>query len=185
MKIVNAKNLNPLILPLLPVALLTLTSCSSTVMSPPPVGSGRITYTKGVPGGEIVQTAETTAIVSRIDPAKRLVTLRAPDRNEFTVTAGREVVNLEQIGVADQVIATVVEKLVASLDQEGTNSDGLTTEVVAIDSSKRTATLRFEDGTTRTFPIRDDLDLSRHKVGEKVVFRFTERIAIKIEKLPK
>lgn len=181
----NANKLSRSILPLLPVALLALTSCSSTDTSPPPVGSGRITYTKGVPGGEVVQTVKTTAIVGRIDPAKRLVTLRVPNRNEFTVTAGREVVNLEQIGVADQVIATVVEKLVASLDQESTASDGLTTEVTAIDSSKRTATLRFDDGTTRTFPVRDDLDLSRHKVGEKIVFRFTERIAIRIEKLPK
>lgn len=181
----NAKSLKQLILPLCPVALLALTSCSSIDTSPPPVGSGRITYTKGVPGGEIVQTVETTAIVSRIDPAKRLVTLRVPNRNEFAVTAGREVGNLEQIGVADQVIATVVEKLLASLDQETTASDGLTTEVTAIDSSKRTATLRFDDGTIRTFPIRDDLDLSRHRVGEKVVFRFTERTAIKIEKLPK
>ena len=53
---------------------------------------------------------------------------------------------------------------------------------MAIDPGKRTATLRFEDGSTKTFPVRDDIDLSLRKVGEKVVFLVTEMIAISVEK---
>ena len=58
----------------------------------------------------------------------------------------------------------------------------MTAKVIAIDLEKRTATLRFEDGNTETFPVRADVDLSRHKVGEQVVFRVTEMIAIWVEK---
>ena len=54
--------------------------------------------------------------------------------------------------------------------------------MVAIDRTKRTATLRFEDGRTKTFPVRDDIDLSRRKVGEKVVFLVTEMVAISVDK---
>jgi hypothetical protein len=190
----KSRTLNLTTVALLPAALLASASCSTST-PPPPVGSGRITYTKGAPGGEIVQTVETTAIVTAMDEAKRLAKLQTPNRNEFTVKVGPKVVNFGQVSVGDRVNATVVETLVASLDKESSTSGGGTVsvaeasqevaEVIAIDSTKRTATLRFNDGNNRTFPIRDDLDLNRHKVGERVVFRFTERIAIKIEKLPK
>jgi hypothetical protein len=33
-----------------------------------------------------------------------------------------------------------------------------------------------------TFPVRDDIDLSRRKVGEKMVFQVTEMIAISVKK---
>jgi hypothetical protein len=54
--------------------------------------------------------------------------------------------------------------------------------VMAIDRTERTATLRFEDGETKTFPVRGDIDLSRHKVGDRVVFRHTEMVAISVDK---
>ena len=89
----------------------------------------------------------------------------------------------------------------ASIDKDGTAADGtaavvamagkgeqpggvvaenvqVTATIVAIDAGKRTATLRFEDGSTQTIPVRDDLDLSKRKIGEQVVFRVTEMVAI-------
>ena len=63
---------------------------------------------------------------------------------------------------------------------------GMTTQVtatvIAIDEKNRTATLEAADGRIRTLPVRDDIDLSKHKVGEKVVFQATEMIAISVEK---
>ena len=58
----------------------------------------------------------------------------------------------------------------------------ITATVTAIDQAQRTATLRFEDGSSRTFPVREDIDLSQRRVGETVVFQVTEMIAISIEK---
>ena len=58
----------------------------------------------------------------------------------------------------------------------------VTATVMAIDPMERTATLRFENGSTRTIAVRDDIDLSKRKVGEKVVFLLTNMMAISVEK---
>jgi Cu/Ag efflux protein CusF len=124
----------------------------------------------------------------------------------FMVKAAPEAVNFDQVRLGDQVNATVTQKIVAQLAKENIASgDGaaavaapapegdqpgrlvaentrVTGKVIAIDAERRTATLRFEDGSTETFPVRDDVDLSRRKVGEQVVFRVTEMIAIWVEK---
>jgi translation elongation factor P/translation initiation factor 5A len=163
-------------------------------------------YTKGVPGGVVVQTVKMTATVTAIDQAKRKATLLASDGKKFTVKVGPEAVNFDQVRVGDQVNATVTEKMVVSLDDKeapspegaaavvarapkGDQPGGLvaettqvTAKIITIDLEKRTATLQFEDGITQTFPVRADVDLSRLKVGEQMVFRVTEMIAISVEK---
>ena len=58
----------------------------------------------------------------------------------------------------------------------------ITATVAAIDQANRTATLRFDDGTVETLPVRDDIDLSKHKAGEKVVFLVTQKVALSVEK---
>ena len=58
----------------------------------------------------------------------------------------------------------------------------VTAKVVDIDQDKRTATIQFKDGETKTIAVRDDIDLSKHKIGDQVVFQITEMIAIKVEK---
>ena len=82
---------------------------------------------------------------------------------------------MQAIARVNRVFRTKPGGLVAQVTQ-------VTAMVVAIDQTKRTATLRFDDGSTETFPVRDDIDLSRHKVGERVVFRHTEMVAISVEK---
>ena len=42
--------------------------------------------------------------------------------------------------------------------------------------------IQMPDGTTKTFTVRQDVDLSKRSVGEEVVFRFTEAMAIRVEK---
>jgi hypothetical protein len=194
------------ILSLLPATLTTFTSCSSTSRPPPAEGNARISYTKGVPGGTIEQTVKMTATVTAIDQAKRTATLLGPGGKKFDVKVGPAAVNFDQVRVGDQVNATVEEKLVAHLVAAGAASgDGTvavaalaakgdqpggavaqstqeTAEIIAVDSVNRTLTLRFEDGTAKSFPIRGDVDLNRGKVGDHVVFRFTEMIAVWVEK---
>jgi len=189
-------------LALLPAALFTLTACSSTSKSPPPVGSAEVTYKKGVPGGMVVQTDKVTATVTTIDQVKRTATLQGAGGTEFTVKVGREAVNFDQVRVGDRVAVTLTQKVAVSLADNAAslgdsaaavaarapNGDppgGLAAEtiqvtgtIVAIDPDKRIATLQFEDGGTQTYPIRADLDLSRLKVGQQVAFRVTEMTAI-------
>jgi hypothetical protein len=149
---------------------------------------------------------DVSAKVTAIDQANRQATLQGSDGKKFTVKVGPAAVNFDQIKVGDMVKATVTEELVVYLEDErssqrdssatlvalapkGAQPGGLVAEttqvtgtVTAIDARNRTATLRFEDGSTRIFPVRSDVDLSKRKVGERVVFRVTEMIALSVEK---
>lgn len=53
---------------------------------------------------------------------------------------------------------------------------------MAIDAANRRATLQFEDGSTHTFAVRPDVDLAKRKVGDKVVIRLTEALALTVQK---
>jgi hypothetical protein len=58
----------------------------------------------------------------------------------------------------------------------------VTAKVTAIDAEHHKATLQFEDGSRRTVPVREDVDLSKRKVGHSVVIRITEALAIQVAK---
>jgi hypothetical protein len=184
----------------------TTSSEAETVSAVAASGSSSVAVAEGVPGGVIVDTVEVSAEVTAIDTANRKVTLKGPDGDEFVVKVGPEAVNFDQVRVGDRVNATLTEELVVFLDEAGAaGPDGsavivalapkcaqpggvvaetaqITATVKAIDTTNRTATLQFDDGSTQTFPVRDDIDLSQRKVGEKVVFQITEMIAISVEK---
>ena len=191
----RSKALKLTTLALLPATLLTLTSCSST-STPPPVGTSREFFTKGVLGEVILQTFITTATLTAIDHVQRNATLVQFNGKQFIVKVGPEVANFDQIQVGDQVNATLTEKIVERLDKDASGgataveavglvaeNTQLTSKIIAIDSMKRTLTLRMEDGTTQTFPIREDVALSGIKLGDRIGFRVIEITAIKIEKL--
>jgi len=194
------------ILALLFAGILTLTACSPTSPPPPAKETSSTDFQEGVPGGVIVNTLDVSARVTAIDTSNRKLTLLGPDGDKSTVKVGPEAVNFDQIRVGDLVNATVTEELVVYLDEEGASApDGaagvvalapkgaqpgglvaetvqVTATVTAIDQTNRTATLQFEDGSSKSFTVRDDIDLSQRKVGEKVVFQVTEMIAISVEK---
>jgi translation elongation factor P/translation initiation factor 5A len=161
---------------------------------------------KGVPGGTIVETYKITATVTAIDAASRKVTLALPDGTKNTFKAGPDVVNFDQIQVGDQVKATVAEQLVVFARKAGepandgeaaavalapvgakpgvmmANTVEITAKVQAIDLEHRKATLLFPDGSTKTFTVRKDVDLTKATIGQEVVFRTTEALAILVEK---
>ena len=191
---------------LAPAAMLTLASCSST-SSPPLVETTSATsFQQGVPGGIVVETHKATARVTAIDAANRKVTLARKDGQTMTVKCGPDVINFDQIHVGDQLKITLAEELVAYLAEAGAPPiEGAVTAVVlapkgarpggvvadtvqvtakgtAIDLKKHKATLQFPDGSTRTVAVRPDVDLTQRKVGEEVVIRTTELLAISVEK---
>ena len=188
---------------LLPAVMLVFTSCSSTPKIEPTTTAA---YQQGVPGGVFVETYKNTATVTAIDAPNRKVTLVTRDGRMDTFKAGPEVVNFDQIRVGDQVKATVTEQLavymakdnppasagdaaLVALAPKGAKPGGMmaqtvqvTAKVTAIDLKHHKATLQFPDGTTKTFAVRQDVDLTQRQVGEEVVIRVTEAVAISVEK---
>ena len=195
--------LNLTVLSLLPLALLAFSSCST---EPKHQGVGYEVIQPGQAGGVRVQTYKETATVTGIDKVTRKVTLVTKDGAKTTVKAGPEVVNFDQIQVGDQVKATVAEQLVMFVRKNGepandgeaaavalapvgakpgvvmANTVEVTGKVEAIDLAHRKATLRFPDGTAKTFKVRKDVDMTKGKIGDEVVFRTTEALAISVEK---
>ncbi len=199
-----ANSLKTYTLALAPLALLPLTSCCSWCSRQEP--SKVAFYQEGVPGGMIVQTTSATATVTAVDPASRRVTMVTPEGRKTTFKAGPEVANFDQLQVGDQVKATVTEEVVVfMLGQDEKTVGGEATavalaplgakpgvlvadtvqmvvKVVAIDLRRQRATLELPDGTRKTVPVRQDIDLTKRRVGEELVVRCTEAVAILVEK---
>lgn len=191
---------------LLAAALLALVSCSSTTYGPLDDKSRGVAYQKGVPGGTVVETYKLTATVTAIDGPKRMVTLLGRDGKTTTLKCGPDVVNFDQIHVGNLVKATVTAELTVAMANAATAPNDSTTTVVAvapkggkpgalmaetqqytatvtaINLKRHQATLLFPDGTTRTFAVRKDVDLTQRKVGEQVAFRVAVAVVIALEK---
>jgi translation elongation factor P/translation initiation factor 5A len=194
------------IISLAPAAMLALASCSSNSSTPAGLTSSSAVYQPGVPGGVMVDTFKMTATVTGIDAPSRKVTLVTRDGKETTVKCGPEVINFDQIRVGDQLKITATEELAVAMSTAGAPpSDGgaaivalapkgarpggmmantvqVTAKVTAIDVKHHKATLQFPDGTTHTVAVRPDVDLTQRQVGEEVVIRSTEALAISVEK---
>jgi Cu/Ag efflux protein CusF len=188
---------------LLPAAVLTFTSCST---EPKDEAAGLTPIQQGEPGGIRVETYKETATVTGIDQANRKVTLVTSDGGKSTVTCGPEVANFAQIEIGDQVKAVVTAQIVVFVREPGqpsgdgaagavalaplgekpgalmANTEEITATVQAIDLKHRKATLKFADGSTKTFSVRPDVDMTRHRVGDEVVIRATEAVAVSVEK---
>lgn len=186
--------------------LFILVSCMLFLAPVASLAASATVFVEGVPGGVIVNTVEVNAQVIEIDHDKRVATLQGTDGKTFTATAGPGAANFDQVRVGDMVNITLTEELVVFLDEEGaapveSSSSAVVTApkgaqpaglvastrqvtgmVTAIDPEKRTATLRFKDGSSQTFPVREDIDLTQRKVGDQVVFRLTEKVAVSVEK---
>jgi len=169
-------------------------------------GELSVVAAEGVPGGSVVQTYELKATVASIDGARRRITLVDEAGIKTTVKAGPEVVNFDQIRVGDQLKVTTVQELVIYVAGEGdAPTDGgvqlvalapkgakpggimaesrqVTARVTALDVEHRLATLQFEDRSIRKVAVRQDVDLGKRKVGDKVVIRLTEALAIGVQK---
>jgi translation elongation factor P/translation initiation factor 5A len=198
--------LNRVLSALVPAALLILLPGCSTSNPPKDQMSSSVSFQQGVPGGVMTQTYKTIATVTAIDAATRQVTLLASDGSKQTITAGPDVVNFNQIQVGDQIKVTVAKELVAYMAHGATpTGDGaaaavalapvgakpggvaadtvqVTAQITAIDLASHQATLQLPDGSSATFPVRPDVDLTQRHVGESVVIRTTRAVAILVEK---
>lgn len=187
---------------ILPIAIMAAVSCTTITGET----NTAVKAKPGVPGGEVVQTTTVNATVTGVDTTKRKVTLVTKDGKKFNVKAGPEVVNFDQIRVGDQLKATFTEEVVIRMAKPGEKIDDeifgsidtapagskpslkmsdtvqYSATITKIDTKRRKVTLSFDDGSKKKFPVRDDLDLSQRKVGEKVVFRSTEVYAISLKK---
>lgn len=158
---------------------------------------------------ELAREQETaTATVTNIDRESRFVTLRGPNGNEFTIEAGPEVRNFDQLHVGDQVTttfesATALELLPADGATVGIETSGetdrapkgakpgasseqaisITSKLTALDLKNHTVTLSGPDGKQRVIKVKDPARQARMthlKVGQMVRVTYVEAIAVTV-----
>jgi hypothetical protein len=135
------------------------------------------------------------------------VALTGPQGNTIVVKAGPEVRNLDQVKVGDEVVVEhyesvalfvrsrtepphAAEMAVVAVAPKGQKPGGavvdtaeITAKVEAIDSGKRTVTLRGQDGKSRIIKVDPSVKgFQDIKKGDEVVVRHTEALAIVIRK---
>lgn len=162
-------------------------------------------YAKGVPGGAVGEIEELTASVTAVDPVKRTFTLKDDQGNSRTFQAPAEMHNFDQLKAGDRVRAMVALERIAYLREPGeTANDGaagvlataplgakpgmlvadtmeITAVVKGMDTTLRTATLQFADGSERTIKVRPDVEMKTEYLGREVVLRMTSAVAVQVE----
>jgi uncharacterized lipoprotein len=154
----------------------------------------------------VERTSEVTATVTAIDVPARLVTLRGPEGNLFTVEVDEEVRNLPQVEVGDRVVVRYHEAIAAQIAKPGQEASASVTamrappgarpgaelaqEVTAMvkitDLDLATHTVSFTDpeGLAQTITVQDpgmqDF-VETLKVGDQVAVTYTEALAISVE----
>lgn len=153
----------------------------------------------------VVETIKVTATITAIDKATRDVTLKGPQGNEMTVTAGPDVKNFDNLKVGDQVNLNYIEALTLELKKGGgmivqrTEKAGaaaakpgempagavgrqvtVVADVVAVDAAKQTITLK---GPQRTVNLRipDPEQFKRVAKGDQVEATYTQAVALAVE----
>ncbi|MFT3927118.1 MAG: hypothetical protein QM778_31520 [Myxococcales bacterium] len=154
--------------------------------------------------GELVYKDSVTATVESVDKDNRLVTLRDPEGEPFTVAVG-EGVALERMEPDDKVNVAYQESLAFELQEPGaepkmgaeTTAEKLpegvqygrkvttTVEILAVAPKGTAATFRNQEGDVRTVEV--DNPANREKVshlrpGDNVEVTYTEKLAVQLEK---
>jgi hypothetical protein len=151
-----------------------------------------------------VETIKVTATITAIDKATRDVTLKGPQGNEMTVTAGSEVKNFDQLKVGDKVDLNYIEALTLELKKGGglvvqrTEKMGaaaakpgekpagavgrqvtVVADVIAVDPAKQVVTLK---GPQRTVDLKipDPEQFKRIAKGDQVEATYTQAVALAV-----
>ena len=165
------------------------------------------TVKDGKPYFEASEKIAAQATVLAVGKSNRSIKMKTEKGDTISVTAGPEVKNFAQIKKGDVVKISYTEKLTIHVEVEGapamteetttaaakpgekpkgsiTQKTEYKATIMSIDKEKGTATLKGIDGeefeVTPKYP--DRLELV--KVGEMVVFTYTESIAVSVEKVP-
>ena len=145
------------------------------------------------------------AIVEAVDKDKRTVTLKGSGGRSVTLKVGPNAKNFDQIKVGDKVKGKFLDSVALFVRKAGTPPDAAETQAVSVaprgqkpkavtvdtveisakvekvDYKKRLITLKGPEGNTRTVKVDPRVKrLSEVKVGDDIVLRYTEAMAIEV-----
>lgn len=182
---------------LLPAALLLAGCWTNPYILQPATGSPAF---KG--SMVVVDSHSAVATVESVDAASRQIVLKYTDGTTTTNIAGPEIINFDQIKAGDVVKGTVAEEIGIFLVKngalpttdtgvvihgaaKGANPAGvmvttidMSARVIMADRSYRMLTLKYANGQVKTFKVPLPYTLEHVAVGDDVVMRATQTIAL-------
>jgi hypothetical protein len=191
------------------MALVALTSCSSTPSpskSNPPTNPAAYADQGNFEGQVVVNSITLTNTVVAIDAPQRTIELKHADGKTTRYKCGPQVANFAQIKVGDQVKATVVDEMALFLKPASQTQSiaatgavvgarlgakpgvvsldtlNFTATVLAIDPWRHQVTLQTADGRTKPVQVGEFVNLADFNVGDHVVVRLTQALAVLVEK---
>ncbi len=159
------------------------------------------------PGAVVADVTVLKAKVDAVDTDKRLVTVTGPRGNTVTLKVGPAVKNLDQVKPGDQIVVRHLESVALFVRKSGeppaaaeaatvqvapkgakpgamaVDTVEVTGKVEAINYQKRTVTLKGPEGKTKTIKVGPSVKrFNEVKKGDEVVLRYTEAMAISVQK---
>jgi hypothetical protein len=191
------------------IATLALVSCSSSLPPLPPQPAQAPAAPAPVQPslmevGIIMETGTGMVTVQSIDAPTRTLTLKREDGDIATFKAGPGIRRFSEIKIGDQIMSTVTENFTLFLVKgkvpegaaaaqgvvrtpEGENLGGIVmnaininAKVLDVDRENRRVLLQYTPTRTRSVKVRPDVDLAQVAVGDTVLVRGTQSIAIMV-----
>lgn len=149
-----------------------------------------------------LEAIKVTAVVTAIDPANRIVTLRGPEGNEFAVLADAGVKNFKQIKVGDRLVveyfqSVVVDfqkgdgiRMVSEFDDSARAKAGqkpgaaalrrvtVVSNIWAVNPARGTVLIRGPYGHFAEVKMKDAAMLGGVKVGDQMKVTYTDAVAV-------
>ena len=159
-----------------------------------------------IDAGVEVETATATVTIDSIDSTQRKITFRRPDGTFGTYRAGPEVVNFDQLKPGDEVVVTVTEscalfvakggpppgvagETVIARARKGATPGGMAlgtldynAMIMDVDPLTRKVLLKYGPDEARSVNVGPSVDLSKLAIGDDVMVRATEAMAITVVK---
>jgi len=150
----------------------------------------------------VAVNASSSAVITSINTAKRIVTLQTRDGKVQKFTAGPAIQRFDQLRAGNTVKVNYTEIMALYLGQEAsanadrasglaTKDDGtpgaalfgesrITLKVLEFDKAARRVKLEFPDASVREVTVRDGIDLSQVKVGGSVTAAIAKALVIEV-----
>ena len=157
---------------------------------------------------KLEQTTKASATVTKLDVAKRHLTIKNDAGEENTIDVDPAVRNLEQLKVGDKIVVTYYQSVAASVAKAGDATGAASTvgaetakegerpgatarsmtripvTIVSVDSQKNVVKFRGDDDLVRTTDVvspEGKAFIKNLKAGDKVMLTYTESVAISVD----
>lgn len=161
-------------------------------------------YQPGQPGRISSNVTTVEADVIAVDYKARTVTLQDAQGNKRTLKIPAEAVNFDQVRVGDHFLLQVASEVAVFLLADSStpisaprtvdltapkgekpaflvaSTEEIKGVVTAVDMAAHTARVTFDDGRSETFPVRPDIALDQQVIGQGILLRVTEAVALSV-----